>query len=102
MRCVTSRTAFSLEGRVFVSEWTLLIGVTLDASSIGASGQPCLFEFKTSVRIVTIAALHSAFENLVMEGHAKGRLNLAMTTQTKLGLALLQHRYCGDAGLFCL
>jgi len=42
VRCVTRRAAFGLQGRMFVGKRPLLIGVTLDASRVGASSQSCL------------------------------------------------------------
>jgi len=47
------------------------------------------------MRIVTITALHSAFENLVVERHIELVLDFSVTAQAKLGLARfqqLQHR----------
>lgn len=47
------------------------------------------------MRIVAIAALHSAFENLVVERQIELVLNFRVTAQTKLGFARfqqLQHR----------
>ena len=85
---------------MFISERTLLVSVTLDASGIRAGGQSGLFQLKTAVRIVTIAAIHGAFENFVMERHTERRLHLAVATQTKLGLTLLQHRDGREARLF--
>jgi hypothetical protein len=42
VRCVTRRATFGLQGRMFVGEWPLLIGMTFNASRIGAGGQPRL------------------------------------------------------------
>ena len=91
---MTGSATFSFHGRVFVSEWSLLVYVTLEAGSISASGQPGLFKFKTAVRIMTITTAHGAFPNFVMEGHRKRRLNLAVTTETKLRITRLQHLDC--------
>src|SRR5688572_18035559 len=67
VRRVTCAASFCLYRRMFESEWTLLVRVTLHASRVGAGSQSRLFQFKTAMWIVTITALHSAFENLVME-----------------------------------
>ncbi len=91
MRCVTSYAALSLQRRVFVGEWTLLISVTLNASRIAADGEPRLLEFKPPMRIVTVTALYDAFEDLVMKRHTKRRLHLAMATHAKLRVACLKH-----------
>jgi hypothetical protein len=42
VRCMTRRASFGLQRRMFVGKWPLLIGVTLDAGGVGASGQPGL------------------------------------------------------------
>jgi hypothetical protein len=88
---VTSRAPFRFERRVFVCEWPLLIGVTLDASGVRAGGEPCLLEFKAAMRIVAIAALHRAFKDLVVKRHTERRFHLAVATETKLRLACLLH-----------
>ena len=75
---------------MFVNKRTLLVYVALDASCIGAGGEPRLFQFKPAVRIVTIAAFHGAFQHLVMEGQLKLVLRLTVTTQTQLGFAHLE------------
>lgn len=67
MRRVTCDAAFLFYGSVFISKRSLLISMALDAGGIRAGGQPGLFQFKTAMRIVTITALHGAFENLVVE-----------------------------------
>ena len=87
MRRVAGRASFSLERRVFVSEWSLLIGMTLYARCVCARRQPGLFELEAAVRIVTIAALHRAFENLVMKGLVEVGLNFVMATDAELWLA---------------
>lgn len=43
MRRVTGHAAVRFNGRVFEGEWTLLIGVALDAGGIGANCQARLF-----------------------------------------------------------
>ena len=91
MRRVTNRAAFRLQRRVLVSEWTLFIGVTLNACCISAGGESGLLEFKSTVRIVTIAALHGSFQHLMMEGRTKRRLDLTVTAQAELRLTAFQH-----------
>lgn len=91
VRRVTGGTSFSLQRRVFVGEWSLLISVALNASRIRARSEPRLFKLEAAMRVVTIAALHRPFENFVMEGRIKRRLHFTMAPQTKLRLANLQH-----------
>ena len=81
MRCVTRNASIRLERCVLVSEWPLLIGMALYASSIRACRQSCLFEFETAVRIVAIAATHGAFEHLVMGRHGELMFDFAVTVQ---------------------
>ena len=64
---VTRAAPFGLNGSMFVNKRSLFICVTLDASCIGARGQSRLFELKAAVWIVAVAALHRAFQHLVME-----------------------------------
>jgi hypothetical protein len=99
MRHVTGRTALSLQRRVLIGEGTLLVSVTLDAGGIRSSRQPGLLEFETAMRIVTITALHDAFENFVMERFVEIRLHFTVTTHAKLRLANLQHVQSRKVGL---
>ena len=90
MRCVTGNTAFSLHRRMFVHEWTLFVCVTLDASCVCACRKSCLFQFETTVRIVTVSALHRAFQHFVMGGQIELVLDFRVATQAKLRLVHLQ------------
>ena len=90
MRGVTGGASFSFEWRMFKGERTLLIGVALYARGICARSQPCLLEFETTVRIVTVAALHHAFQHLVMKGLVEVGFYLVMTTNAELRLAGFQ------------
>ena len=67
VRNVTRRATFGFHRSVFVNKWPLLVRMTLHAGRVGAGRQSRLLEFKTTMRIMAIAALHDAFENLVME-----------------------------------
>ena len=73
---------------MLVNKRPLLIDVTLNASCVGAGRQSRLFKLKTAVRIVTVGALHYAFQHLVMERQIKLVLDLTMTAQTELRLAV--------------
>ena len=75
---------------MLVNKRTLLVGVALDAGGVGAGRESRLFQFEAAVRIVAIAALHRAFEHLVMKRQIELVLRLAVTTETKLRLAVLQ------------
>jgi len=90
MRCMAGRASFGLEWCVFVSKRTLLVGMALYARRIGAGCQSCLLELETAVRVVTITALHRAFEDLVMKGLVEIRLYFVMTTYAELRLADLE------------
>jgi hypothetical protein len=74
---------------VLESEWTLFVRMTLNARCICTGCEPGLLELKTAVRIVTIAALHRAFEHLVMERFVEVRLNFVVATDAELRLACL-------------
>ena len=75
---------------MFVSKRTLLVGVALYTRRICAGCQSCLLEFETAVGVVTIAALHHAFKDLVMKGLIEIRLNFVVTTYAELWLTNLQ------------
>ena len=80
MRSVTRRTAFSLQRCVFISEWSLLVRMTLNTGGIRAGGQSRLLQFETTMRVVAVATLHHPFEHLVVEWLIKVGLNFGMTT----------------------
>ena len=87
---------------MLVSEWPLLVSVTLQARRIRASRQPCLFQLKAAVCVVAIRALHCSFENLVVKRLIELMLRFRMATQAKLRLRHLQHLSGREAGLFCV
>jgi hypothetical protein len=91
VRRVTRHATFGLYRSVFIGKWTLLIDVAFYASCVTASGQPRLLKFETAMRIMAIATLHGAFENLVMEGLGEIRLSFTMAAHAKLRLAHPQH-----------
>ena len=88
MRCVTGNAAVGFDRGMLVDERPLLVCVTLDASGVGAGRQSCLFKLETTVRVVAIAALHCAFQHFMVERQIELVLGLAMTTKTKLRLAI--------------
>ena len=90
MRGVAGDAPVGLNRSVFVNKRSLLVCVTLDASCVSACRQSGLFQFKTTVRIVAITALHRPFQHLVMERQIELVLGLTMTTETKLRFALPQ------------
>ena len=80
MRCVTRNAAVGLNRSMLVNEWSLLIDVTLDAGRVRAGRKSRLLEFKAAVRIVAIAALHRAFQHLVMERQLELVFDLTVAT----------------------
>lgn len=82
VRRMTSTASFSLHRRMFESEWPLFIRMTLHASRISASRQSRLFEFKTTMWVMAVAALHRPFEDLVMERQIELMLCLRVTAHT--------------------
>ena len=102
MWSVTRDASFGLDWSVLVNERTLFVCVTLDAGGIGASGQSRLFQLKSAVRVVTIAALHRAFQHFVMERQIELMLRFAVTTDAKLRLTLNEQLQIGKAGLLCV
>ena len=96
---VTSDAAFGLNGSMFVNKRTLFVCVTLDTSRVGAGRQSRLFQLKTTVGIVAIAALHCTFQHLVMERQVELVLCLTVTAQAELRFAALKQLQTGQAGL---
>ena len=90
VRRMARRATFGLEWRVFVSKRTLLVGVALYARRIRAGGQSCLLELKATVRIVTIIALHRAFEDLMMKRLIEIGLYFVVTAYAELRVADLE------------
>ena len=68
--------------------------MTLDAGCVRTGREPRLFQFKTAVRVVAIAASHRAFENFMMERQIKLVLRFAVTTDAELRLIHLQQLGC--------
>ena len=87
---VTGNTAVGLHRRMFINKRYLFVCVTLDASRVQTGREPGLFELKTAVRIVTVAALHRAFEHFVMERQVELVFRLCVTTKAKLRFAVLE------------
>src|ERR1041385_3437461 len=93
---VTGRTAFSFHRRVFVDKRSLLIGVTLDACSVGAGGETSLLQLESAMRVMTVATAHRSFQDLVMERHVELWLHLVMTTGAQLWIVGFQHANGGE------
>ena len=100
MRRVTGRAAFSLQRRVFERKGALLVRMTLDASGIGAGGEPGLLQFKAAVRVVAVAALHHSFKNFMVKRLVEIWLRFLMATHAELRFAGFQHVNCREARLF--
>ena len=88
VRRVTRDATISLYRCMLVNKRPLLVCVTLDASRVGAGRQSRLLELETAVWVVAIAARHCAFQHFVVERQIELVLGLAMTTKTKLRLAI--------------
>ena len=67
MRRVASRAPFSLQGRMLEHEGPLFVRVTFNTGGIGAGSKSRLFEFETTMGIVTVAALHHPFQHFVVK-----------------------------------
>ena len=87
---VTRDASVGLNRSMLVHERALFVSVTLDARGIGAGRESRLFQLKSAVWVVAIAASHRAFEHFVMERQVELVLGFAVTTEAKLWLALFQ------------
>lgn len=99
---VTRDATVSLNRSMLVNKRTLFVSMTLDTRGIRAGRQSRLFQLESAVRVVAIAASHRAFEHFVMERQVELVLGLAVTTEAKLWLALLQQAYVRKAWLLCV
>src|SRR5262245_16419815 len=88
---MTNRAAFDFCRRVLEHERPLLVGVAFHASGVCAGVKPRLFQLKSAMRIVTVAALHRAFKHAVMKRLSELRLRLVVAGHTKLRLVLHKH-----------
>ena len=91
VRNVTRGATFGFHRSVFVNKWPLLVRMTFNAGCVGAGGKSCLFQFKTTMRVMAITTLHRTFKNLVMVGQIKLVFDFGVAAQTKLRVAGLQH-----------
>ena len=78
MRDVAGRTALEFRRSMFEYERPLLVRVTFDARDVGTDRELRLFRLKPAVGVVTVAALHHAFQHLVMEWLRELRLLFAV------------------------
>ena len=76
---------------MFVSEWTLFVGMALNTGGVRSRRQSRLFQLKAAVWIVAVATPHHTFKHFVVKRFLEIRLHLAMTTNAQLRLALPQH-----------
>ena len=86
VRRVARRAAFHFERCMFENEWTCFIAMALNAGGISPNSELRLFLLEAAVRIVTVAAIHRSFENLVMERLAELSLCFRMARHAKLRL----------------
>ena len=86
VRSVAGGATFELEWTVFEDERSLLVCVAPYARRIGADGQFRLLLLESSVRIVTIAAPHGAFEYLVVEWLTELRFRFVVARHAELRL----------------
>lgn len=91
VRNVTGRAALGFNWRVFKNEWPLFVGVAFNAGGIGAGRESGLFQLKTAVRIVAIAALQRAFKHFVMKGCVELMFDFSVAAQAELRVIHLQH-----------
>ena len=77
-------TAFDLDRSMFVNERALLIRMTTNARSIGADRKLRLFRLKSAVRVVTVAAVHRAFHDLMVERFAELGFRVGMAAHAEL------------------
>lgn len=83
MRRMAERTAFSLDRRVLINEWSNRIHVAFGADRILGCTQAQQFGLKSAVWVMTVSALNQAFVNSVMERLHKCRLDVRVALITE-------------------
>lgn len=85
---VARRAALDFHRFMFVYEWPLFVGMTLETDLIlGRSGSQLLWPYR-SVRVMAVRALDQAFIHAMMKRHGKLRLLLLMACVTERGFSL--------------
>jgi len=95
---VACRASLDLQRSMFENERASLIAVALDARCVGTDRELRLFLLEASMRIVTIAAVHRSFKDLVMKWLAELRLCFGVTRHAKLRFVRTEHRACSLSG----
>ena len=91
MRRMTRGASFHLQRSMLEHERPLLVGMTLHAGRVRPDSKLCLLLLEAAVCIVAIAAVHRAFENLVMERSAELRLCFGVARHAQLRLVRTEH-----------
>src|SRR5215212_3498138 len=81
---------------MFENERALFVGVALEAGSVRPCRKSRLLQLDPSVRIMAIAAIHRAFEHLMMEWPVELRLGLVVTRHAELNRVFFQHTLRGE------
>ena len=79
-------TALGFHGHVLIDEGTLLVGVTFHANGIAAGHRPNLTESRSTVDVVTVAALDQAFIDAMMIWFGKVGFRGGVTSITEARL----------------
>jgi hypothetical protein len=87
---VTCRAPVSFDRGVFINERTLFVCVTLDACGISPRGKTSLLQLKSTMRVMTVAAAHRAFEDFVVKRQVELMFGFRMATYAQLRLIHLQ------------
>ena len=90
MRRVATAAAFRLDRLVFVDEWPLLVGMTLETRRIAVGLGTRLPQQPGAVDVMAILTFHKPFIHAVMKRLGKIRLGSHMASVTELRLALDQ------------
>ena len=82
--------AIHFHSRVLIHEWSLLIGMALEADRVLRGSHPHLLRTFRAMRIVAISALDQPFVDPMMEGHIKFGLLRQVARVAKFWLGLDQ------------
>ena len=85
---VTTATALSLDRYVFINEWSLLVGVALDANRVPGRHGSYLAEGGCAMNVMAVAALDETFFDSMMKRLGEVGFGSRMTSVAEIGLCL--------------
>ncbi len=102
MRSVARLATFGLYWSVFINKGPLLVSMAFHAGSISASSESSLSDFKATVSVMAISALHGAFQHLVPERLVELVLGFCVAGYTQLRFSKFEQAHFRGARFFSI